>query len=50
MGKATIELLLKKFKSVKKIKAAEIEELSAVIGISKATLIKKFVSQNKTDL
>ena len=50
VGKATIELLLKKFKSVKKIKAAGLEDLSAVVGISKATLIKKFVSQNKTDL
>jgi excinuclease ABC subunit C len=45
VGKATIELLLKKFKSVKKIKAASNEEITAVVGISKASLIKKFVEQ-----
>jgi len=45
VGKATIELLLKKFKSVKKIKAASTEEITAVVGISKASLIKKFVEQ-----
>ena len=46
VGKATIELLLKKFKSVKKIKAASIEEITKVIGFSKAALIKKFVEQH----
>ncbi len=45
VGKATIELLLKKFKSVKKVKAASTEEIEAVVGISKASLIKKFVEQ-----
>ena len=45
VGKATIELLLKKFKSVKKIKAASTEEIEEVVGISKASLIKKFVEQ-----
>ena len=45
VGKATIELLLKKFKSVKKVKAASPEEIEAVVGISKASLIKKFVEQ-----
>lgn len=45
VGKATIELLLKKFKSVKKIKAASNEEITAVVGISKASLIKKFFEQ-----
>ncbi len=45
VGKATIELLLKKFKSVKKIKAASTEEITAIVGISKASLIKKFVEQ-----
>ena len=45
VGKATIELLLKKFKSVKKVKAASTEEITAVVGISKASLIKKFVEQ-----
>ena len=45
VGKATIELLLKKFKSVKKIKAASTEEIEEVVGNSKASLIKKFVEQ-----
>lgn len=45
VGKASIELLLKKFKSVKKIKAASLEELTAVIGLSKANMVKKFVAQ-----
>jgi excinuclease ABC subunit C len=45
VGKATIELLLKKFKSVKKVKAASTEEITAVVGISKASLIRKFVEQ-----
>ena len=45
VGKATIELLLKKFKSVKKVKAASSEELIAVVGLAKASLITKFVEQ-----
>jgi excinuclease ABC subunit C len=47
VGKATIELLLKKFKSVKKIKAASVEEMTNVIGVFKAGLIKKFVEQHQ---
>lgn len=43
VGKATIEVLLKKFKSVKKVKAASSEELIAVVGLAKASLITKFV-------
>ena len=45
VGKATIEVLLKKFKSVKKVKAASSEELVAVVGVAKASLITKFVEQ-----
>ena len=45
VGKATIEVLLKKFKSVKKVKAASSEELIAVVGLAKASLITKFVEQ-----
>ncbi len=45
VGRATIEVLLKKFKSVKKVKAASTEELVAVIGVAKASLITKFVEQ-----
>lgn len=40
VGKATVEKLLQRFKSVKKIKEASIEELEAVVGKSKAKLIK----------
>ena len=47
VGKGTIELLLKKFKSVKKIKAASVEEMTNVIGVFKAGLIKKFVEQHQ---
>ena len=45
VGKATIEVLLKKFKSVKKVKAASSEELVEVVGLAKASLITKFVEQ-----
>ncbi len=40
VGKATVEKLLQRFKSVKKIKEASIEELEEVVGKSKAALIK----------
>jgi excinuclease ABC subunit C len=39
IGPATATLLLKEFKSLKKIRAASIEELSAVIGSKKASLV-----------
>ncbi len=39
IGKATISTLLKEFKSEKKIKAATLEELTAVIGNKKARII-----------
>ena len=42
IGKATIDLLLKTFKSVKNIKAKSTEELAAVIGNSKARIIINF--------
>jgi excinuclease ABC subunit C len=42
IGKATIEMLLKKFKSVKNIKEKTVDELAAVIGISKATIITNY--------
>lgn len=44
IGKATVEKLLKKFKSVKKIKEAKIEEIAAVIGSAKASLVMKNIS------
>ncbi len=47
IGKATFELLLKQFKSVKKIKEKSAEELAAVVGKSKAGIITSyFASQN----
>lgn len=42
IGKATIDLLLKTFKSVKNIKQKSNEELAAVVGVSKATIITNY--------
>ena len=39
IGKATIDMLLKTFKSVKNIKEKSLEDLAAVIGLSKANII-----------
>jgi excinuclease ABC subunit C len=44
IGKGTINLLLKTFKSVAKIKMAEEEALTAVIGQSKTKLLKSYFS------
>ena len=41
IGKQTIDALLKHFKSVKKIKAASLEELKKITGAAKAALIKE---------
>jgi excinuclease ABC subunit C len=45
IGTATAEMLLKKFKSVKKIKQLSIEELYEIIGKSKADLVFKSLHQ-----
>ncbi len=42
IGKATVDLLMKNFRSVKKIRAAGEEELAAVVGPAKASLITGF--------
>jgi len=42
IGKATIDTLLRKFKSVKNIREKNIDELSEVIGKSKAILLKEY--------
>ena len=42
IGKATIDVLLKKFKSVKKIKETTTEELENTVGKSKASLLNIF--------
>ena len=44
IGKGTIDMLLKKFKSVKNIKEKSLEELAEVIGNSKATIITRYFS------
>lgn len=44
IGPKTKELLLKEFKSVKRISEASEEELSALIGSSKATILKSTLS------
>jgi excinuclease ABC subunit C len=45
IGAATAEMLLKKFKSVKKIKNLNLEDLSELIGKSKAELVFKSLNQ-----
>ena len=50
IGKATIDLLLKTFKSVKNIKEKSGEELAAVIGLSKATIIINYYTNLKSTL
>ena len=45
IGKATIDMLLKRFKSVKNIKEKTMEELTEVIGLSKSKLIKGYLSK-----
>ena len=47
IGPATREKLLSEFKSVKRIREASLEALSAVIGASKATKVKESLSKNK---
>ena len=45
IGPKTRDLLLKHFKSVKKIKVADIQELTAVVGTKKSTLIYEHFHQ-----
>ena len=47
IGEKTKTALLKEFKSVKRIKEATIEEVSAIIGESKAKIIKEGLDNNK---
>lgn len=47
IGKATIDLLLKKFKSVKKIKEQTLESLTEVIGKSKASTLLQYFNGNE---
>jgi len=52
VGKKRKAILLKHFKSIKKIRAATLEELSALPGINRkvAEAIKKTLNQNKTEI
>lgn len=45
VGKGTADKLLQHFRSVKKVKEANLEELVAVIGQSRAALIKKAIEE-----
>ena len=46
IGKNTADTLLKKFKSVKKIKETSLEELVEVIGIAKAKLVSEYFNDS----
>lgn len=48
IGKATIDILLKKFRSVKNIREQSLEELSAVIGASRAKTIRNYFDSTAT--
>jgi excinuclease ABC subunit C len=49
VGPATAQILLRNFKSVKKIKESTIEELEAVIGKSRAKLVFEYYRKEKND-
>jgi excinuclease ABC subunit C len=50
IGKNTVDLLLKKFKSLKQIKEKTVEELALVIGKKRAGLIIAYFKMNTNDL
>lgn len=47
IGKATADLLLKKFRSVNNIRRQPEEELEKLIGKSKTRVIKEYFNKNK---
>ncbi len=47
IGELTVEKLLKHFKSVKKIKEANIEELDQLIGASKTKILRDWIKKNE---
>ena len=49
IGKSTADGLLKKFKSVRKIKELPFEELESIVGNSKARIITTYFQGNKTN-
>jgi len=46
IGQQTVVALMKKFKSLKRIKEAKKEDLEAVVGTSRAEKIKSFYNKN----
>ena len=50
IGEKTATILLQKFKSVKKIKETSLEELTAVIGNSKAKILLEYLDKKKGGL
>jgi len=46
IGEKTAEELLKKFKSVKRVREADPEQIEAVIGKAKATVLLDYLSKN----
>jgi len=49
IGEKTIEILLKKFKTVKRLREIPIEEIASVIGISRAGKLKNYFKSNNGD-
>lgn len=47
IGSSTQEVLIKHFKSVSKIKAASLEELSEIVGVAKANLVTSYFNDQK---
>jgi excinuclease ABC subunit C len=48
IGESTATILLKHFKSVKKVKAASLKELEDIVGTSRATLVYKGLHETET--
>lgn len=48
VGEKTFELLMKKYKSVKKLREVELTELAELIGESRAKLLKEYFAGNET--
>lgn len=49
IGEKTFELLIKKYRSVKKLKEVPLEELSEVIGPAKAKIVLEALNNTTTD-
>lgn len=49
VGEKTFELLMKKYKSVKKLREVELAELTEFIGESRAKLLKEYFAGNETN-